>query len=262
MARIRSIKPEFFKHEALHDLEAECGLPLRLAFAGLWTQADREGRFAWRPRRLKTDILPYDDVDFAKILDALERGGFVQRFDFEGQMYGFIPSWHQHQQVNKREQESRIPDPGQCVRTTKQVHAHDKSSGEGELEGEREQDSDAYASADADELKDRLFGTTTNWLAKQSAVSVRTAKSFIGLCIRDHGEQDTLNAAVAAHKAQAPDPRAYMRAVLDKGGGANGKDFSMSAVWKELDDEYRNESAGEPDHLETDDDAVRETPPH
>jgi hypothetical protein len=45
MGRIRTIKPEFFSHEALFDGERETGLPLRLAFIGLLCQCDREGRF-------------------------------------------------------------------------------------------------------------------------------------------------------------------------------------------------------------------------
>ncbi len=58
MARIRTIKPEFFLHDELFELEKETGLPVRLAFIGLWTQCDREGRFKWRPLRLKAAILP------------------------------------------------------------------------------------------------------------------------------------------------------------------------------------------------------------
>src|ERR1035438_7461939 len=78
MQRIRTVKPEFFQHEGLFDLEMQVGLPVRLAFVGLWTCCDREGRFPWRPRKLKTDILPYDDLDFAAVLDALAGGGFLQ----------------------------------------------------------------------------------------------------------------------------------------------------------------------------------------
>ncbi|GAA4169527.1 hypothetical protein [Shinella granuli] len=80
MARIRTIKPEFFKHEGIFDAEQETGLPLRLAFAGLWTQCDREGRFAWRPRQLKVDILPYDELDFLRVLDALATRGFIVKY--------------------------------------------------------------------------------------------------------------------------------------------------------------------------------------
>jgi len=111
MARIRSIKPEFFSHEELFDLEQETGFPVRLAFAGLWTVADREGRFKWRPRTIKLDVLPYDEVDFAALLDALSGAGFVQRYAVDGEEYGWIRSFPEHQHVNVREPQSKIPDP-------------------------------------------------------------------------------------------------------------------------------------------------------
>ncbi|MFP5077033.1 hypothetical protein ACLE20_06970 [Rhizobium sp. YIM 134829] len=111
MARIRTIKPDFFKHEGLFDAEHETGLPLRLAFAGLWTQCDREGRFAWRPRQLKVDILPYDEVDFSRVLDALATRGFVRKYACDGREFGVIPSWHRHQVINNRERPSEIPEP-------------------------------------------------------------------------------------------------------------------------------------------------------
>jgi len=140
MPRIRTVKPEFFRHEALYEAERATGLPLRIAFAGLWTVCDREGRFRWQPRVLKLDVLPFDEVDFAAVLEALAEAGFVVQYTADGNLYGCIPSWHKHQQVNVREQQSTIPEPSEaCVEhaahTTKHVHAHDKSSGEGKGKG-------------------------------------------------------------------------------------------------------------------------------
>lgn len=111
MSRIRTIKPKFFKHGGLFDAEQESGLPLRVAFAGLWTQCDREGRFAWEPRELKTDILPYDEVDFSRVLDALATRGFIVKYASGGKQYGYVPTWHQHQVINNREAASTLPDP-------------------------------------------------------------------------------------------------------------------------------------------------------
>ena len=113
MSRIRTIKPEFFQHEGLYAAEAESGLPLRLSFAGLWCQCDREGRFAWRPARLKLNILPWDDVDFSRVLDALATRGFVVRYASEGVEYGMIPSWRRHQVINNRERASETPEPSE-----------------------------------------------------------------------------------------------------------------------------------------------------
>jgi hypothetical protein len=111
MLRSRIIKPEFFKHGALYDAECDHNLPLRLAFEGLWCVSDREGRFAWRPREMKLDILPYDDVDFADILDALEQAGFIRSYTVDGKRYGVIPSFSAHQTFHHREAASKLPPP-------------------------------------------------------------------------------------------------------------------------------------------------------
>ena len=52
MARIRSLKPEFFKDEDLALLPFEA----RILYSGLWCYADREGRLEDRPKYLKADI--------------------------------------------------------------------------------------------------------------------------------------------------------------------------------------------------------------
>lgn len=111
MGRIRTIKPEFFEDEKLYDAEVEEKLPLRLAYAGLWTEADREGRFEYRARKLKKNVLPYDDVDFSRVLDALITRGFIQKYEVDGRVYCQIRSWHRHQVINNREKESEIPEP-------------------------------------------------------------------------------------------------------------------------------------------------------
>ncbi len=145
MSRIRSIKPEFFRHENLFEAEREAGLPLRLAFISLWTVADREGRFKWRPRALKLDCLPYDDVDFSRVLETLAACGFIVKYEVDGEQYGWIPSWAKHQIVNQREAKSTIPAAdGSNVthvhaRASTETHVHARGEGKGrEQEGEGE----------------------------------------------------------------------------------------------------------------------------
>lgn len=110
-ARIRTVKPEFFKHESLFDLETNTGLPMRLAFEGLWIVTDREGRFQWRPRTIKSEILPYDQVDMAEILNHLASNKFVIQYEVDGELFGWIPSFDKHQFINNRESESELPCP-------------------------------------------------------------------------------------------------------------------------------------------------------
>ena len=115
--RIRTIKPEFFKHEELFDAEKSTGLPIRIAYTGLWCAADREGRFKWRPRQLGADILPYDQIDFSRVLDALTTRGFIMKYRVGDECFGFIPSFKRHQVINNRERDSEIPEfqPILCV---------------------------------------------------------------------------------------------------------------------------------------------------
>lgn len=119
MARIRTIKPEFFRHEGLYEAEIESKLPLRVAFAGLWTVCDREGRFRWKPRAIKLDVLPYDDVDFSRVLDALMTRGFIVKYANDGEEYGFIPSWNSHQVINNKETKSILPNPSESITYTR-----------------------------------------------------------------------------------------------------------------------------------------------
>lgn len=111
MARKRLVAPEFFTHGELYDAEATAGLPLRVAFAGLWTVSDRRGLFRWRPRELKLALLPYDPCDFADVLVALEAAGFIERYVVDGKEYGRIPSFSQWQTFHRNEQPSDVPEP-------------------------------------------------------------------------------------------------------------------------------------------------------
>ena len=131
MGRMRMVKPSLFTHEGLFAAESESKLPLRLAFIGLWTECDREGRFEWRPLRLKLAILPWDDINVGTCLDMLAKYGFIVRYQVDGKTYGYIPSWNKHQKPHSHEAKSSIPDPidGQC--TSNDGHCAQMSLGVG-----------------------------------------------------------------------------------------------------------------------------------
>jgi len=117
MAKIRTVKPELFRHPGLYEAEKKYQLPIKLAFIGLFTCCDREGRFKWEPRVLKLDVLPYDEIDFERILEALWHEGFIQKYTYQNKHYAYIPSWHNHQSINKHEPLSKLPDPLKCELT-------------------------------------------------------------------------------------------------------------------------------------------------
>jgi hypothetical protein len=107
MARTRNIKPGFFLNEQL----AECEPLARLLFAGLWTIADRNGRMEDRPKRIKAELLPYDDCDVDKLLDSLAKYDFIFRYEVDGKRYIEVRNFSKHQHIVGTEAESSIPAP-------------------------------------------------------------------------------------------------------------------------------------------------------
>ena len=127
MARIRTIKPEFFTSESV------CALtPLaRLFFISLWCEADREGRLSWKPKTLKIRYLPLDKVDIAKLGDELINGGMIEIYQVDGEDYCWIPGFTHHQVINNRESQSVLPAPEGARR----FDASPRVTGEGRKEG-------------------------------------------------------------------------------------------------------------------------------
>lgn len=56
-------------------------------------------------------MLPYDDVDFATVLDALAYYRFIRKYELDGKTFGCIPSFTDHQVINNKEAKSLIPPP-------------------------------------------------------------------------------------------------------------------------------------------------------
>ena len=151
MGRIRTIKPEFYQHYELWEAEQETGLPLRVAFSALWTQCDREGRFQWRPQQLKITCLPYDEVDFSRVLDALTTRGFLVKYASNGREFGAIPSWSKHQVINNREKASELPEPPDTNGLTREPRVDDACTTRAVRkgrEGKGREDSEAKASGE------------------------------------------------------------------------------------------------------------------
>jgi len=105
MARIRTIKPEFFTSEDIVSLT-----PLaRLLYVALWCEADREGRFEWKPKTFKMRYLPGDNCDIDVLASELIEVGVVQLYEVDDKRYAEIPCFKKHQVINNRESESLIP---------------------------------------------------------------------------------------------------------------------------------------------------------
>lgn len=119
MARIRTIKPEFFRHELLQELEEQHpqNHPM-LVFAGLFGHCDKEGHFPWRPKHLKLDILPFLQFDMVETLSILEKAELVVQYNIpHGDLFGWIPTFTDHQAISGKESQApaKYPEPSDEV---------------------------------------------------------------------------------------------------------------------------------------------------
>ncbi|WP_206408807.1 DnaT-like ssDNA-binding domain-containing protein [Ectopseudomonas oleovorans] len=105
MARIRTIKPEFWTDEKIVQLPYEA----RLLFIGLWNFADDDGRLFEEPERIKMQVMPGDDVDADLLIDLLVAVGLCDRYMLEGGKTALVISnFSQHQKISHKTA-SRIP---------------------------------------------------------------------------------------------------------------------------------------------------------
>lgn len=122
MARARNIKPAFFTNDLLAEVD-----PLgRLLFIGLWTLADREGRLEDRPKKIKAQILPYDDCNMESLLNDLAKKQFISRYGSGDNRFIQILNFKKHQNPHVKEPASTIP--AQCShdeRTSGEKGEHD-----------------------------------------------------------------------------------------------------------------------------------------
>jgi hypothetical protein len=111
MARIRTIKPEFFTSLTIADLP----LTARLTFIGLWTHVDDAGRCVDDARLIKAALWPLDDrtaTDIEIDLKLLTESSLITRYALNRKRYIAVTNWGEHQRIN-RPTASKLPAPEQ-----------------------------------------------------------------------------------------------------------------------------------------------------
>lgn len=106
MARIRTIKPDFWTDEKL----TECSMSARLLFIGMFNFADDNGNLSASAKKLKMQIFPADNVDCQPLLDELIAHGILIEYSVSGDKYLNIKGFKKHQVIN-RPSTSSIPQP-------------------------------------------------------------------------------------------------------------------------------------------------------
>ncbi|MFJ4653794.1 hypothetical protein ACIP5Y_21215 [Nocardia sp. NPDC088792] len=112
MARIRSVKPEFWLDR---KLARRLTRDERMLYMGLWNQADEHGRALADPVVVKGAVFPYDDDLTTEVIDRmlwrLDETGVVQRYEVEGDPYLFLPKLKDHQRLEPGKSRSKHPEP-------------------------------------------------------------------------------------------------------------------------------------------------------
>lgn len=112
MARIRSVKPEFWKSEAIARLSHR----ERLTFIALWSYVDDNGVGRDVPQLIAGELFALEPDprealanvrgDLARLADE----GRITRYTVDGKAYLHITNWHEHQRIDKPNK-PRYPGP-------------------------------------------------------------------------------------------------------------------------------------------------------
>ena len=117
MARIRTIKPEFFTSMDVSHMTPWA----RLLFIGLWTHSDDEGRNLSEPLLIKAALFPLDQHlgpdDVQSLMLELAGHGVIDLYSDEaGRKLYQVRGWKDHQRID-RPKASKYPSPNDrgCV---------------------------------------------------------------------------------------------------------------------------------------------------
>lgn len=103
MARIRTVKPEFFQDEAL----ASCTPHARLLAIALLQICDAKGIFRYVPMQIHAHAFPWEaSVNSPALLRELEGVGYVKFYAVDGKQFGIVPGFLKHQRLTGKEAQS------------------------------------------------------------------------------------------------------------------------------------------------------------
>lgn len=208
MARIRTVKPEFFTSEDIVGLSAFS----RLLYIAIWCEADKAGRLEWKPKTLKMRYFPADDIDITALCQELTSRGLVVPY---GDGLAHIPTFGEHQHINPRETASKLPEPPRVNHASPRVPDASPrvSDAQGGREGkgkEGEKSPDGHLPDPVKEFFDLGIAILT-----AAGHSERSARGLLGKLRKAKSDPEAAALLVAA-KATS-DPAAYLsRAMLPR----------------------------------------------
>ena len=105
MARIRTIKPDFWTDEKVVELSPFA----RLLFIGLWNFADDDGRMVYSPKKIKMQIFPADTLEISGLFGEIRGESLIEIYTVDSIEYLQINNFSKHQKIDKRTA-SKLPE--------------------------------------------------------------------------------------------------------------------------------------------------------
>jgi hypothetical protein len=222
MARIRSIKPEFWTSETIARLSRDA----RLTFIGMWNESDDFGVVADNTRVLKGHLWPLDDdispTDVALHIQQMVDEGLVLRFEAEGKRWIHISGFREHQTINKPSHTRRnppppgetppLPEPSRRAPVALPEHYPEEQGTGNREQGKLSSSSDLikqrYPQPVDDDDDERLRPTLELVAQLHAATNGKTNRRRYAATVKANapgdGQLDDLRALLAAHPDRAP----------------------------------------------------------
>lgn len=219
MARIRSIKPEFWTSEQV----MECSPTTRLLFIGMWNFADDAGRLPLSPKTIKAQIFPGDSItcdDVAGMVAELSANGLVSSYIVDDKQYLLITGW-KHQKIDKP-QKPKYPEPTELSATIPRMVSTDRIGEEGIGKDN--------AVADAPPLKVTPIDPQARYFDRAVEILGPGGRGFAAKLLKAKGGVVSLALSALELADGKSDAREYLGAII-RGREVPANDASRGRAW-------------------------------
>lgn len=223
MARIRSIKPDFWTDEKVVELSAFG----RLLFIGLWNFADDEGRMVFSEKKIKMQIFPSDTLDMSGLFGEIRREKMIEVYSIDNVEYLQIVGFSKHQKIDRR-QKSKLPPNSSTPADLPRFSTTDQGMDQG-----REKKEEAVAGATNESFDSPVDFKKNLFTDGLKLIGGESKRSLLGKWLRDYGEGNVIAAILSCQKNSAVDPIPYIEKTLkEKTNATNFRNNQSKPTWK------------------------------
>lgn len=234
MARIRSIKPEFWTSEQVMN----CSPMARLLFIGLWNFCDDAGNHVASAKTIKANVFPGDDIMSSSIqglLDELSSNGLIAYYSFENKDFLHVTGWH-HQKIERPTYKHPPFKPGDSAPTRRALDESSPPEGSGvDKEGKGKENVSPVGDTTAGAVPGKaaptaepaepepaglapaeaLFQVAVPWFVARG-VRDSSARSLLGGARKQLGDQGAWELASECMRVEALEPAAWLSKALNE----------------------------------------------